>query len=53
MLSLGIPVDFDDRGTIVDLDIGGEIIAKDFPQDSEYQLLAFPPTRNTAEVVWV
>ena len=54
MLSLGIPIDFDDAGnTIVDLNIGGELKAKDFPQDSEFQLLAFRPTGKTCEVVWV
>jgi hypothetical protein len=54
MLSLGIPIDFDDSGnTIVDLNIGRELKAKDFPQDSEFQLLAFRPTGKTCEVVWV
>ena len=54
MLSLGIPLDFDQAGnTIVDLNIGGELKAKDFPQDSEFQLLAFRPTGKTCEVVWI
>lgn len=54
MLSLGIPIDFDDAGnTIVDLNIGGELKAKDFPQDSEFQLLAFRPAGKTATVVWI
>lgn len=54
MLSLGIPVDFDDSGnTIVDLNIGGEMKAKGFPQDSEFQLLAFGPNSKTATVVWI
>ena len=54
MLSLGIPIDFDDAGnTIVDLNTGGELKAKDFPQDSEFQLLAFRPTGKSCEVVWV
>jgi hypothetical protein len=54
MLSLGIPIDFDDAGnTIVDLNIGRELKARDFPQDSEFQLLAFRPTGKTCKVVWV
>jgi hypothetical protein len=54
MLSLGIPIDFDDAGdTIVDLNIGGEVKAKDFPQDSEFQLLAFRPNKKRAKVVWI
>lgn len=54
MLSLGIPIDFDDAGnTIVDLNIGGELKVKDFPQDSEFQLLAFRPTGKACEVVWI
>jgi hypothetical protein len=54
MLSLGIPIDFDNAGnTIVDLNIGGELKAKDFPQDSEFQLLAFSPNAKTATVVWI
>ena len=53
MLSLGIPIDFDDAGnTIVDLNIGEEVKAKDFPQDSEFQLLAFRPQSKQATVVW-
>jgi hypothetical protein len=52
MLSFGIPVDFDDDGnTIVDLNIGREVKAHDFPQDSEFQLLAFRPESATATVV--
>ena len=54
MLSLGIPIDFDNAGnTIVDLNIGGELKAKDFPQDCEFQLLAFSPNAETATVVWI
>lgn len=54
MLSLGIPVDFDDSGnTTVDLNIGGELKAKDFPQDSEFQLLAFNPNARTGTVIWI
>ncbi len=54
MLSFGIPIDFDDEGnTIVDLNIGGEVKTRDFPQDSEFQLLAFRPRSGTAKVVWI
>ena len=54
MLSLGIPIDFDDAGnTIVDLNIGRELKAKDFPQDSEFPVLAFRRTGKTCEAVWV
>lgn len=54
MLSLGIPIDSDNAGnTIVDLNIGGELKAIDFPQDSEFQLLAFSPNAETATVVWI
>jgi hypothetical protein len=54
MLSLGIPIDFDEAGnTIVDLNIGGELKSKDFPQDSDFQLLAFRPHSKTCEVVWI
>ena len=54
MLSLGIPIDFDDSGnTLVDLNIGGELKAKDFPQDSDFQLLAFHPADKTGQVVWI
>jgi hypothetical protein len=52
MISFGIPVDFDDNGnTIVDLNIGREVKAQNFPQDSEFQLLAFRPGSTTATVV--
>jgi hypothetical protein len=54
MLSLGIPIDYDDAGTtIVDLNIGGELEAKDFPQDSDFELVAFRPTGKKCNVVWV
>ena len=54
MLSLGIPIDFDDSGnTIVDLNMGGELKVRDFPQDSEFQLLAFNPSAKTGTVIWI
>lgn len=54
MLSLGIPIDLDDaENTIVELNIGGEFLARDFPSDSEFQLLAFRPSAKACEVVWV
>jgi hypothetical protein len=54
MLSLGIPIDFDAAGnTVVDLNIGGELKANDFPQDSDFQLLAFRPSAKTGQVVWI
>ena len=54
MLSLGIPIDFDDSGnTIVDLNMGGELKVRDFPQDSEFQLRAFNPSAKTGTVIWI
>lgn len=54
MLSLGIPIDFDNAGnTIVDLNIGGVVKAKDFPLDWDFQLLAFCPNEKRANVVWI
>ena len=53
MLSLGIPIEFDDAGntTIVDLNIGGELRTKDFPRDTDFQLLAFRPHAKTCQSV--
>jgi hypothetical protein len=53
MLALAIPVNIDHRGnTIVETNAGSELRASQWPQDSEFQLVAFRPTSKTCQVVW-
>lgn len=54
MLELAIPIDVDRRGnTIVETNSGRELTAPGWPQDSEFQLVAFPPSASSCEVVWI
>jgi hypothetical protein len=53
MLALAIPVDIDTRGnTIIETNAGRELTAPRWPQDSEFQLVAFRPSGKTCQVVW-
>jgi hypothetical protein len=54
MLDLAIPIDIDRRGnTIVETNSGRELKAPGWPQDSEFQLVAFHPSSSSCEVVWI
>ncbi|HBA40696.1 MAG TPA: hypothetical protein DCZ05_13450 [Deltaproteobacteria bacterium] len=54
MLELAIPVDIDRRGnTIVETNSGRELTAPGWPQDCEFQLVAFHPSSRSCEVVWI
>jgi len=53
MLALAIPIDTDRRGnTIIETNAGRELTARRWPQDCEFQLIAFRPSGNTCQVVW-
>lgn len=54
MLELAIPIDVDRQGsTIVETNSGRELKAPGWPQDSEFQLVAFHPSSKSCEVVWI
>ena len=53
MLALAIPIDTDRRGnTIIETNSGRELTARDWPQDCEFQLVAFRSSGRTCQVVW-
>jgi hypothetical protein len=53
MLALAIPIDTDRLGnTIIETNAGRELTARGWPQDCEFQLVAFRPAGKTCEVVW-
>jgi hypothetical protein len=53
MLALAIPMDTDSRGnTIIETNAGHELKARRWPQDCEFQLVAFGPASTTCQIVW-
>ena len=53
MLDLAISIDTDARGTtIVETNHGAALKAARWPQDCDFQLVAFSPSDKTCEVVW-
>jgi len=53
MLDLAISIDTDTRNTtIIETNNGLELKAPGWPQDCEFQLVAFNPSGETCEVVW-
>lgn len=53
MLALAIPIDIDGRGnTIVETNAGHQLKAPRWPQDSEFQLVAFRPSSRTCQIIW-
>ena len=53
MLDLAISIDTDTRNTtIIETNHGVELKAPEWPQDSDFQLVAFNPSGETCEVVW-
>lgn len=53
MLALAIPIDIDRRGnTIIETNAGRQLKAPGWPQDCEFQLVAFRPSSRTCQVVW-
>ena len=54
MLSLGIPLEVDtNEGVLVDLDIGGELLTKNFPRDTDFGLVAFHPAQTVGDAVTI
>jgi len=54
MLSLGIPLEVDtNEGVLVDLDIGGELLTKNFPRDTDFGLVAFRSTQKVGQSVMI
>jgi len=51
MLALAISFEQTSQGQIIETNDGTELIAKDWPQDSETQLVAFSPNRHLCNVV--
>jgi hypothetical protein len=53
MLDLAIPMDTTANGiTIIETNRGGPLKAPRWPQDCEFQLVAFNPTGKICEIVW-
>ncbi|MDX6498060.1 MAG: hypothetical protein QOG23_1320 [Blastocatellia bacterium] len=52
MLALAISFDQTTRGQIIETNDGTELVVKDWPQDSETQLIAFSSRGNPADVVY-
>jgi hypothetical protein len=53
MLDLAISIDIDSKNTtIIETNNGVTLKSPDWPQDCEFQLVAFNPARSTCEVVW-
>src|SRR5258708_36475659 len=52
MLALAISFDQTTRGQIIETNDGTELVAKNWPQDSETQLIAFSSRGNRADVVY-
>jgi len=52
MLDLAISIGTDQKGTtVVETNHGVEMKALGWPQDSDFQLVAFSPSRRTCEVI--
>ena len=52
MLDLAISIDTDTKNTtIIETNNGAKLKAPDWPQDCDFQLVAFDPLRETCEVV--
>jgi hypothetical protein len=53
MLDLAISEDIDQKGrTVILTNHGEKMRAKRWPQDSDFQLVAFPPAARACEVLW-
>ena len=53
MLDLAISIDTDARGTtVIETNHGAQLKAPRWPQDCEFQLVAFNPSGKTCTVVW-
>ena len=53
MLDLAIAIDADADGTsVIETNHGDEFRAPRWPQDSDFQLVAFEPEAKTCSVVW-
>lgn len=53
MLDLAIPIDTDANGiTVIETNRGEPLKAPRWPQDCEFQLVAFSPTGKTCEIIW-
>lgn len=53
MLDLAIPVDTDANGiTVIETNRGEPLKAPRWPQDCEFQLVAFSPLGKICEVIW-
>jgi hypothetical protein len=53
MIDLAIATDIDTKGkTVIETNHGLELKAPKWPQDCEFQLVAFEPSGKTCEVVW-
>jgi hypothetical protein len=52
MLDLAISIDTDEKGTtIIETNHGIELKASRWPQDSDFQLVAFNPSQESCEVI--
>ena len=53
MLDLAISINTDESGvTIIETNRGVELKAPQWPQDCDFQLVAFNPAVKTCEVIW-
>jgi hypothetical protein len=53
MLDLAISIDTDSKNTtIIETNSGVILKAPEWPQDCEFQLVAFKPSGQTCEIVW-
>jgi hypothetical protein len=53
MLDLAISINTDTSGTtVIETNHGKELKAPRWPQDCDFQLVAFSPTGKTCEVIW-
>jgi hypothetical protein len=53
MLDLAIPIETDANGiTVIETNRGQAMKAPSWPQDSEFQIVAFGPTGKTCEIIW-
>ena len=53
MLDLAISINTDTKGiSVVETNRGAELKAPGWPQDCDFQLVAFNPTGRTCEVIW-
>lgn len=53
MLDLAISTNTDTRGTsVIETNRGAELKAPGWPQDCDFQLVAFSPSGKTCKVIW-